>query len=163
MVLTKSGKNLRNHFRARTVCLLPFCNFLTPNDRSSHGRDGWYLALHQGFIFSIWRFAICRTPSIKKSYQVLQVMFKLDVLFHFWFCSLFNILFCVFCILYVFRVFTFLQLGIIKKPCKFGPKLVNFTKPCKFGPKLVRFRKLAGFRNHTSLGPNLQGFETLQV
>ena len=35
------------------------------------------------------------------------------------------------------------HLGIIKKPCKFGPKLVNFTKPCKF--------KLAGFRNPASL------------
>ena len=33
-------------------------------------------------------------------------------------------------------------MGIIKKPCKFWPKLVNFTKPCKF--KVDKF-KLAGF------------------
>ena len=62
-------------------------------------------------------------------------------------------------------------MGIIKKPYKFGPKLVNFTKPCKF--KLAGFRNpaslnlstlnLQGFRNPASLSQNLCGFETLQV
>ena len=43
------------------------------------------------------------------------------------------------------------QMGIIKKGHKFGSKLVNFTKVNKF--------KFAGFRNYTSLGINLCGFE----